>query len=190
VLLHKIQVRVLLRSFIFLGFLLTSNVYAASKIGVAGGLFNLTAQNGSRETSISNLGSYRLLYSKNMYEKINFIGGYSVIMEDTLGGDVAYGLDFGASYSFHSPSAGSSQFENILIEVVSHWEPFVSITFHQRQFQSIRTSYAGFGIGGGFERAIKKGMWMYFDVRYIQLNGTTTATANEMTTNFGLTFAL
>ncbi len=162
---------------------------SGSKLGFSAGAFNFSSQSSTGSTSLSNLGIYKVLYSKSIIDRFNFVGGYSVIMEDTFGGDVAYGFDFGASYSFY-PSSAPMNFENTLIEIATHWEPFVSLTFHQRQFQSIKTGYTGFGFGGGFEKPFKKGMWIYVDLRYIMLTGTSSTKATEITTTIGLTFSL
>jgi len=168
----------------------SSTIFAAgSKLGFSAGVFNFSSQSPTGTTSLSNLGIYKVLYSKNIIDRFSFVGGYSVIMEDTFGGDVAYGFDFGASYSFY-PSSTPMNFENTLIEIATHLEPFVSVTFHQRQFQSIKTGYTGFGLGGGFEKPFKKAMWIYVDLRYIILTGTSSTKASEITSTVGLTFAL
>jgi hypothetical protein len=161
----------------------------AGKLDLMAGYFNLEAEVGDQSGSVTTVGAYRVSYAQPLFsEKIDLELGYTLLMSNTFGGDLAYGIEAGVNFFPFTPSESyEGRSKNAALEIKPIWRPFVGTLFSQRQAQSTNSGYAGFGFLVGFERTIEN----YFDlkalVRYSLLSGPRSATANEMVVLLGIT---
>lgn len=154
-------------------------------------MFSLTASGGTGDTSVSSLGSYRAAYGHSIFDKFDLTLGYTVNMTNTIGGDLAYGLDVGINYfpfTFSSPQEFEK--DGVAINIDELWRPFVGLSFNQRQFQSIKNNYAGFGISMGTEYSFSKRYSLKAEFRYISLAGSSESEATEINTLFGISLKI
>lgn len=162
----------------------------AGKLDLLAGYFDLTAKVGSNEGQVSTFGAYKISYATELFtDNLELELGYTLLMSNTVGGDLAYGIEAAMVYFPFTPSStyiGKS--ENASLSINPLWRPFIGLGFGQRQAQSTNSGYAGFGLILGTERAIDR----YFDLkallRYNSLTGPSNATANELVIMFGITF--
>ena len=164
---------------------------AIGRLDFAFGYFTLKSNSGEKTTNISNLGAANLAYLHPFGEKTQLNLGYSVLLADSSASDKGYGLNVGINYypvsSAKNEKYKDDQFE---IERFEMWKPFVGIGFYQRDFQSIKNSYAGFGINAGIERYFDKFMSLKAELRYIALAGANEATASEASALLGVIFKI
>jgi hypothetical protein len=153
-----------------------------------GGLFSLGAQTGSASGTASNLGCYRVGFGMPVSTHFDVNVGYTLIMSEIIGGDLAFGLDLGTNY-FPLTQTGAYELSTGTTMVAHEelWRPYVGLWFHQRQFQSVRTNYSGFGLATGFERALRFPFDYKIELRYTSLVGASGATATEINFVGGLT---
>ncbi len=164
---------------------------AGNKLEVATGFYSLSAKTAKRTGSTSNFGVYRAAYGFGFGPQVDLQIGYTLFMSDIIGGDLGFGPDLGLQY-FPMTDSGARRFvtDKVSINVNDVLRPFVSAGFHQRQFQSVDSSYAGFSFGGGAEMAWSEDYSLKAEARYLLLNGPTNATANQLDLLFGLSFSL
>ncbi len=156
-----------------------------------GGIYSFSAKTSKSEANLSNWGAYSFEYMIPFYDQLEFHFGYTVNMANGIGGDIAYGLDLGVTYyPFSRTSNIYFQRPDFNLTILEQWRPFIGLSFHQRQFQSIRTSYAGFGITGGSEYAMWKRTSLVGSLRILSLSGpeSSTATLLEMFAGFIFSF--
>jgi hypothetical protein len=108
-------------------------------------------------------------------------------MTSVIGGDYSYGPKLGLNY-FPVNFASNEKIElpNKVIQVRDFYKPYVGFAFNQRQFQSARTSYAGFGISLGCEKYINKNYTIKGEVKMNTYTGASDASASEMNLLIGL----
>jgi len=113
--------------------------------------------------------------------------GYSVIMSEGISGDMGFGLDIGLTFY---PLTESQEFgieeDNVKVKIDEIWRPFLSGYFHQRQFQSVSSSYAGFGFGAGIERLFNEKYGLLVKARYQILAGPQSSSASNIDFLIGL----
>ncbi|MCB0391396.1 MAG: hypothetical protein KDD58_08895 [Bdellovibrionales bacterium] len=178
----KLRKIILLNLFFFLA---SQNVFAG-KIDLLTGPFNLQAKVNNQQGSVSTLGAYKFSYYLDVTPQLQLGAGYTVMMSNTVGGDLAYGIDVGINYFPFTPGGPvSSNTLNSQLNVNPLWRPFVGGSFHQRQAQSTESSYAGFGVTVGTERALDYFFDLKAMLRYVILSGPNGATANETTVFIG-----
>ena len=137
---------------IFVGFQLGAAQVHAGKFDVMLGYFMMTARTTQGTGGLNGIGVYSLGYRHPVLSKLEVGIGYSVLMSRGIGGDLSFGFDFSASYfpiTQAGPVEANSPDTTVVIEEL--WRPYVSVSFHQRQFQSTQTGYAGFGLAAGTE---------------------------------------
>lgn len=163
----------------------------ASKVDLLFGMFSLNATSPTGDTSVGGLGSYRVAYGHSVYDKFDLALGYTVNMTNTISGELAYGLDVGINY-FPFTFSSSQEFkkDSTAISMEEIWRPYVGLNFNQRQFQSIRNSYAGFGLCFGTEYMLSKRYSLKGELRYISLSGSSESEATEINTLFGLSLKI
>ena len=161
------------------------------KIDLSVGYFSIKAKSSGEEASISNPSAFRVGYQKELLPSLEFAVGYTILLADFAGSDLGYGLDLGAIYF---PLTGSSDevFKSDAIEVrrYEHLRPYLGLGFYQRQFQSVKNSYAGLGATLGVERYYDKKMNFKAEARYVGLSGSNESTATEMNLLFGVVFKI
>ena len=168
--------------------LVTSNSFADG-IYAGLGFYNISAKVGEKETSLSNFSHYSITYTKSFFSKTSVEIGYSFLFEDLLGGDMSYGPNIGLRYYHFGTSTNQvSTLESLSVQIKKSYNPYVSLGFLQREFQSVKSSYSGFYVGGGIEMGWQRDFSLYADLKYAQLNGPVQGEANEITTSIGIIY--
>ncbi|MFK8139285.1 MAG: hypothetical protein AB8E15_13075 [Bdellovibrionales bacterium] len=161
----------------------------AGKMDLGFGFYSLEAKTSSASGSSANLGLYRANYAMDLTRNLDFNVGYTLIMSNIVGGDLGYGFDFGVSWYPLGPSAPiMGGVEGLFVKIEPTYRPFVELSFHQRQFQSVQSSYAGFGIALGAERDFTDSYDLKASARFISLDGPSGSSASELSLSFGVVF--
>ncbi len=182
-----------MKQLIFAGMLcvlLFSNcAWSKGKLDFMFGGYGINAQTGSASGSLSGIGLYLISYRYALQPSLEVGLGYSLSATKTIGGDLEYGPDLSLAY-FPMTSTASESFEEGEVHYISstYWRPYVEASFHQRQYQSTATSYAGFGAGFGAEYQINERWSVKMAFRYLALTGPSNATANEMNLLGGISY--
>lgn len=175
-----------------LSLLISGSAFAAEgKISLTGGYFGISAKTNEETSNISNPSAFRAAYQYPFLEKFEAVAGYSVLLADFSGTDMGYGLDLGANY-YPFTSSGDDVAHDPNFDVRRHEEysPFVGLGFYQRQFQSVKNSYAGLGATVGVEKYYSKKINLKAEARYISLGGSGESTATEINVLFGIVYKL
>ncbi len=181
-----------LKIFLVLGVFCSSNSFAMNGKFVASyGYFNINAKTSDTTASISNPSAFHLGYLQPKWNNWEFKIGYSVLLADFAGSDMGFGVDAGVNY-YPFSDAGDEKFTDgkVTIHRYEIWRPFVGVAFNQRNFQSIRNSYAGFGLAAGSERYFNEHLNFRAEARYVTLAGSGESTATETSLWFGVVFKL
>lgn len=162
-----------------------------SKVDLLFGFFSLEATTKEKKGNVSNIGSYQLNYRYAFASNTELSIGYSLIASKTFTGDFGFGPDIGFAYfPFSTANVIEAQSESTSYKSYEIYKPYLSASFHQRQYQSIQSSYAGFGFGFGLEIYWKSNTSIKVEFRYLPLGGPDNAISNEMDIFSGLTFHL
>lgn len=172
-------------------FIFTTLTVHAKQLSFVAGMYSIEATSAAKPVSVSSFGSYRFSYSQNIWKNFSFSAGYNLILEKGTGGDKSYGLSFGSNY-YIGPEAAliKSHLDNVSISYTSNLLPYVGFEFHQRQFQSTKTSYAGFGIVAGVEKYWRQDFSLIAEFRMITLGGTNNGEADEKTLMTGISLSI
>jgi hypothetical protein len=176
----------------FFLFLFSAQVLAADgKISLTGGYFGISAKTSEKTSSISNPSAFRAAYQYPFLEKFEAVAGYSVLLADFSGTDLGYGLDLGINY-FPLTMSSDDVAHNPYIDVKRYekYSPYVGLGFYQRQFQSVKNSYAGLGATVGIERYYDKKINFKAEGRFISLGGSGDSTATEINVLVGIVYKL
>lgn len=166
---------------------LSLNTFANSQISISAGGYSITGEGGTRTTSVSGLGAYRLGFTYGLTEQFQLKLGYNVTYESIFTGDSIYGLDVGGSWLFYGPVLYENfKSEGVLINIVRDWTPYVGFQFNQRQFQSNKSNYSGLGFHLGSHFPIQNNLSWHTEVRYNSLSGPSNATATDMSILIGV----
>jgi hypothetical protein len=155
-----------------------------AKINFDVGYYSLSAESptaGKDNVEVSGFGSYSL--SGNVPLSLHFeLGlGYTVFFSQTLSGDMGYGPDFSVIYFPMSSGSGVKSYEsNVYYQEIEKWRPFFYLSFHQRQFQSVQSSYSGFGVGGGVEYQMNPEYSLRGTMRSMSLTGSSSTSMTHM----------
>jgi hypothetical protein len=171
--------------------LLSFNAFALGRLDLSFGYFSIQAKADSKTTNISNLAASNLSFLLPFGEQFQANLGYSVLLSDLAGTDKGYGLNIGINYFPLSSSKNEIlKDEHFQVERFEIWKPFIGAGFYQRNFQSTKNSYAGFGWSAGIERYLNKIMSLKTELRYITLSGSNSSTAKEINAFFGVIFRI
>ncbi len=172
-----------------LGIISPSAFALQNKLDIQTGYYSLTGTASGRTGSKSGPGAYRIGYRRNVLPKLDLGVGYSVIYSSIFTGDSTFGLDVSATY-FPFSASSKMDFEagRQTLSLNELWRPYLSLAFNQRNIQSIQTSYAGFSVAAGTERAWKENTSFNFTLRYANLSGPRSATATIIEVLGGLCF--
>ncbi len=179
----------LLKLFIISSLLITTA--KAAKFDAMVGMFQIDATAAGQTASIGGFGSYKLQFNKSVLDNFDTFIGYTVNMANMIGGDMGYGLDIGVNYfpfSFTEPSEFDKGPWSIRRDEL--WRPYVGMSFNQRNFQSVKNGYAGFGFNFGTEYAFNKQYSLKAELRYISLTGSSESTATEINTLVGISLKI
>lgn len=159
------------------------------RISASWGFFSLTGKAAEQSTSVSGPTAFAFSYLKPIAPHWELNAGYSLLPADFAFSDMGYGFNFGVNYLlFHDWVQSSEKVGGIEITQVRNWIPFVGVGFHQRSFESIKNSFAGFGVNAGTEKVLNKKTNLKLEARYITLAGSSQTTATEMDLLIGLVF--
>lgn len=167
------------------------NLLAKGKLDILFGYFTLEAKTKEKKGNVDNFGAYQLNYRYAFANYLELAIGYSLIASKTFSGDFGFGPDIGLVYfPFSSSNAIEATSENVNFRSYELYKPYVVGAFHQRQYQSIQSSYAGFSAGVGVEIYWKSNISINIESRYLPLGGPNSATSNEFDLLAGFTFNL
>lgn len=141
------------------------------------------APSGSTTGSIdlSSPGAYSLSANFAIRPQIELSPGYTVFYSKIFRGDMGFGPDFYLHYFPVTSGSGLKVSQgDISYFETEHIRPFVSFSFHQRQFQSVQSSYSGFGICLGSELQWTKISSLRTMFRTMSLAGPSGGTMNYM----------
>lgn len=162
---------------------------SAQKLSLGFGAYSVDATVGSNTTTLSNIGSYQILYHSKIQNKLEFILGYNILIENIVSGDKAFGPFIGFSYfPFGTTTATYSNLSNISILNIKQLNPYIYAGFNQRQYQTVKATYSGFSIGAGSELGWSKEISFYSDLQYSLLTGPNEGEASEIIGNAGIIF--
>lgn len=180
-------------NFLILILLIVGIQAQAQKLNVDGGFYtiNATAPTTSSSTStsvnLSSLGVYSLSANFHVLPKIEFSPGYTIFYSKIYRGDMGFGPDFSFYYfPLNSGSGVSTINQQISYWEIEKWRPFGGISFHQRQFQSVQSSYSGFGFSGGVELQLNTRTSARALLRSMSLNGPSSAVMTYTDVMLGL----
>ncbi len=180
------------------GFLLlfAGGYASAQKLTLQGGFYALKADAGdpttsNRSVNVSSPGIFSLSASFRIVPHVELEPGYTVFFSKGITGDSGFGPDFSLNYFPFSESSKLYQnIPNLNYNETELWRPFAGVSFHQRQFQSIQSSYSGFGFSAGAEYQYNDEHSIRLLLRSMNLNGPTAGKLNDMDVllGFQLTF--
>ncbi len=172
--------------------LITSEAQAAihrDKFIGAIGYFSVAAKTEADSASIANLGCFSVGYQKALTHKFDVAFGYTILAPEYSGGDLGYGLNANLLYYPMGGNIEEITTQNgIQIHNYQKWKPFLGAGFYQRNFQSIKSSYAGPGIVVGTDRYINRSIDLKLEARYLTLTGEDSYTATEINLLAGIVF--
>lgn len=173
-------------------FFVSSLAYGGNeKLALDVGYFALDASAGGESSSISNPSAFRLAFLKPLTEKVELNLAYSLILADFSGSDLGFGPDLGLNYYFLTSAADKKlETEEFKVRVSELWKPYLGLAFHQRNFQSVKNSYAGFGLSIGVEHRYERNLAFRTEARYIGLAGSGESEATELGLFFGVVINL
>lgn len=179
-----------LRIALFLFFGLSYPAHAGkNKFDVNIGYFSVTAKTATSSGSVSGPGLYQFNFRRALNQKLELTLGYTIYFTDIISGDSGSGIDVGANYyPFSSVAEITAMKDGKSMRIEELFRPYVGISFNQRSFQSVQSSYSGFGIIGGAERSMGEKLSANAAIRYISLSGARAATASEMDILLGVSF--
>lgn len=181
---HKINLLKLIFLIVFLSFNARAN-----KLSFSAGFFSIDAAVGETDTTLSGFGSYKFSYHSNLIENLEVMIGYSVLIEGVISGDKSFGPSIGFGYyPFGSKTSSHSSIGSFTITAIKNLNPYVSMGFTQRQYQSVKSSYSGFSFGGGAEFGFNKKISFFSDFTYSILQGPNQGEVTEMIASIGLIF--
>jgi hypothetical protein len=154
------------------GVVLFASQAQASRVSFETGGYTLAANSGGRTSLLGSIGVFRLAFQYPVHPQVDLHLGYTIATSKVFSGELAYGLDLGASWYFLTRA------ESIKLEqpgrVYTAYErlrPFASLGFYQRQYQSLQAGFAGFGLGLGLDVALAKAWTLRLGARGIFLFG-------------------
>ncbi len=172
---------------------LTSSLAHASneKLAFDAGFFALDATASGESSSISNPSAFRIAFLKPLTEKVELNLAYSLLLADFSGSDLGFGPDLGLNYYFLTPAADKKiETPDFKVRVSELWKPYLGLAFHQRNFQSVKNSFAGFGVSVGVEHRYDRYLGFRSEARYIGLAGSGESEATELGLFFGVVINL
>jgi hypothetical protein len=180
-----------LLKFLIISSICTSAYAEGGKIGFSTGFFAINAKANGKSDSISNPSAFRGSYSKSVLKKYELSVGYTFLLSDFSGSDLGYGIDIGANY-FPLTLSSDQNFKNSEASVLSYskYSPYLGLGFYQRNFQSIKNSYAGFGAILGCEKYYSKEINFKVETRYISMSGSGQSEATEMNLLIGIIYKI
>ena len=159
------------------------------KLSLGLGAYSIDAKVGTNETTVSNLGAYKIQFHTKIQDQFELLLGYNILIERIYNGDKAFGPFVGFSYyPFGSTTASHSSISNISILSIKKLNPYIYTGFNQRQYQSVKATYSGFSFGGGAEVGLSKEIAFFGDIQYAILDGPNEGSATEFMSVAGIMY--
>jgi hypothetical protein len=159
----------------------------AGKYDLMFGMYSYSAKVSNKTTAVSGLGTYEGSYLMPLKDHFEISLGYSFTMTGIIGGDYSYGPKLGVNYyPVNFASNEKIELPNKTIEIHDFYKPYIGVAFNQRQFQSAKTSYAGFGFSLGCEKYINSNYTIKSEVKMNSYTGASEAQATETNILIGL----
>ena len=163
----------------------------ANKLELAAGYYQLTSDGTGRSSSLANFGTYRALYHHGVFANLEVVLGYSLFVSDVISGDMGFGPDLGLMYfPFSHSSDVRLSTDSVSFSFSEKWRPFGALTFHQRSFQSVDSTFAGFGAALGTEYDGGSVLDYKLELRYLSLGGPSSSSATQIEAFLGVILPL
>lgn len=175
-----------------LGYFDMAYAESRSKAEVLIGGFTFNAETTTSSGSVSGFGSYRAAFRQTiMQSRFEIIAGYSLFTSEITGGDLGFGPEIGILYyPMTQPQAVHYDTPETIVFLTDKWRPAIGGGFYQRQFQSVNSSYAGFGVMISCEYAFQPKLNFKAELRYQSLLGPNESTATFLDALFGIVLPL
>ncbi len=159
----------------------------ASKVDAQFGYFQLAAKNSQGTSHIANLSLLDLTFALPVHRQVDFCVGYSLYALEGSSVELGFGPNLGVRY-FPLTSGGTETygFGNSTLTHYQVFRPFVALQFHQRQFQTVQSSFAGIGLGVGTEYAWSGNAFFTGALNYRYLKGPLQSRIIETSVTFGI----
>lgn len=121
-----------------------------AQVGSSLSYFSITSKTSAGQRNLSNLGHFMVSYEIPVLDRVTIKPSYSLYIVGSDLSDLGYGLNLEFDYypfSFNRRLIYKDQ--NLFVSSSEKLRPYVGLSFHQRQYQSIQSSYAGLGINVG-----------------------------------------
>lgn len=168
---------------------MSSICYANFKLDTMFGYYNLKAETSSSSGTLSALGLYSFQARKSVLNNLELGIGYTLQMSKSFFGEVSYGPDLGFYYypvSNSSPVIAENTTTTFKLQ--EKYRPYIGLNFHQRNYQSAKSSYAGFSFVTGCEFDLGYSFLINTQLRMLSLEGPQNSKAQEINFLGGLTF--
>lgn len=164
--------------------MLFSSPAVAGGLDVLTGTYRIEADTSNGSASLSNFGLVKMSYHLGLSDNVSLRPGYSIYVFPESDTDIGYGLDIALLwYPLSTQPYALVSHDSIRLEHEEIYRPFIALSFHQRQYQSIQSSYAGVGLTLGLERGqvaiLPTGMYFSLEVAVLYLEGPLNSTINE-----------
>lgn len=157
-----------------------------AQIGTSLSFFSLEAENSRGSQNLSNLGHFQVSYEVPVFDKIRITPSYSLYILGSDFSDLGYGLNVGVSYfPFSLNRSMIHRSKDLFIHSAEKIRPFVGLSFHQRQYQSIQSTYAGLGIKFGADYQWKPDTRVSFFIASLSLSGPLDSQVTEFQAGVG-----
>jgi len=161
--------------------LFSSNIAIANSFGSTVGYYSIAATTSTGTQTLQNFGVYRFIYDIEVADHFAFRPAYSLYSISTATGlEFGYGTDIELSYMpFSQNGPQNFQNSNVSWRTYEIFRPYVSVSFHQRQYQSIQSNYAGLGFQAGSSYQYNQSINFIAYAASIFLNGPLSSRINE-----------
>ncbi|WP_132323321.1 hypothetical protein [Pseudobacteriovorax antillogorgiicola] len=157
-----------------------------AEIGATLGYFNIKSTTSAGDTNLANLGHFRLVYEIPFMNRFSVKPSYSLYLLGIDSSDIGYGFDLEFNYypfTFNRPmKLGQNSLNFMSAEKL---RPFVGLSFHQRQYQSIQSNYAGIGITFGAQYQYSREFRFVSGLTVISMKGPLDSALSEQQLYFG-----
>ncbi|MBU6153326.1 MAG: hypothetical protein KGP28_03390 [Bdellovibrionales bacterium] len=168
-------------------FMATPAFATGNSVDLEVGGFSLDASSGDTSGKLAAFGTYRIGYRRSINSHFDIGLGYTILFTKVISGDSGFGLDLNGTYYFLGASHRlESRGEHGYLSYSEDLRPFVSLSFAQRNYQSIQTSYAGFGVGVGVDKNLLERLSLRVSMRAYSLSAGGTAKASEISACGGI----
>lgn len=169
--------------------LFAQTAFTKGKLDFTMGGFSLQASTSRGSASVDSLGAYQIAYRFSVLTKLEVLLGYSMLASKIYTGDLGFGPDLGVLYyPLTSASPVRAESDRVNFSFVEYYKPYLGTAFHQRQYQSTQSTYAGFSLIGGTEYFLNEFYSLKAEFRVIRLVGPSQGTANEIDLLMGISF--